>query len=86
MSNNPIELYGYGAFTPEEYDTDSLLAAAASIGDSSLYKLPTGWSFTVEIPTALAGAQFKVRSEFGHPTARSAILECIQRVKEALKK
>jgi hypothetical protein len=86
MSNNPIELYGYGAFTPEEYDTDSLLAAAASIGESHLYKLPSGWCFTVEIPTSLAGAQFKVRSEFGHRSARDAILECIQRVKEAVKK
>jgi hypothetical protein len=67
-------------------DTDQLLAAAGDIGDSSLMKLQSGWVLTVEIPTVLAGAQFKVRSEFGHPTARSAILECLQRVKEALKK
>jgi hypothetical protein len=67
-------------------DTDSLLAAAGDIGNSSLMKIHSGWVFTVEIPTVLAGAQFKVRSEFGHPTARSAILECLQRVKEALKK
>jgi hypothetical protein len=67
-------------------DTDTLLAVAGDIGDSSLMKLQSGWVFTVEIPTVLAGAQFKVRSEFGHRSARDAILECIQRVKEALKK
>jgi hypothetical protein len=71
---------------PDDKDTDTLLALAGSIGHSSLYKTDTGWSFTVEIPTVLAGAEFKVRSEFGHPSARSAIIQCLKRVKEALKK
>jgi len=67
-------------------DTDTLLAVAGEIGNSTLYKMPSGWSLTVEIHTVLAGAQFKVHSKFGHRTARSAIIECLERVKEALKK
>ena len=70
----------------EEYNTDELLTVAGGIGQCSLHKLASGWNFTVEIPTVLAGAQFKIHSEFKHPTARSAILEGLQRVKEALKK
>jgi hypothetical protein len=66
-------------------DTDTLLATAASVGPCSLHKMDSGWSFNVEIPTVLAGAEFKIRSGFNHPSARSAIVECLARVRVALK-
>jgi hypothetical protein len=71
---------------PDVAETDTLLALAGKTGETILYRLSSGWRCSIELPTVLAGAQFKVGSEFGHPTARSAIIECLARVKEALKK
>lgn len=71
---------------PDVTDTDTLLALAGQTGETSLHRLSNGWRCSIELPTVLAGAQFKVGSEFGHPNARSAIIECLARVKEALKK
>jgi hypothetical protein len=86
MNNELINIHGFGNFVAEQYDTDSLLSAAASIGgDCSLHKLGSGWNFMVEIPTSVTGGQFKVHSDFGHATARGAIIQCLSRVKEALK-
>lgn len=71
---------------PDVADTDALLDLAGKTGETSLHRLSSGWRCSIELPTVLAGAQFRVGSEFGHPTARSAIIECLARVKEALKK
>ena len=63
---------------------DGLLMHAATLGECSLYRLQGGWSFKISMVTTHVGADFSVRSEFNHPSPRSAVLQCLERANHAI--
>ena len=63
---------------------DGLLMHAATFGECSLHRLQGGWSFKIAMVTNHVGADFSVRSEFNHPSPRSAVVECLGRANNAI--
>jgi hypothetical protein len=47
---------------------------------------PNGWHCNIEMFVSATGAQFKVASEFNHPSATEAVRVCIDRMHESLRK
>ena len=62
-------------------NSDELLEALAPYATVTLgqYRKDT-WNATAQLRIRAKGANFEVKSEFGHPTARSALAEVLGRV------
>lgn len=62
--------------------TDEMLDALAEIGMPRVGRQKDGgWCASIEFP-APKGVQMEVRSDFGHPTHRSALIQLIARLGE----
>jgi len=62
-------------------NTGEMLDELAKVGKPRLSRQDTGWFAAVELP-APAGVQAVVRSDFSHPTHRSALTQLLARVGE----
>ena len=65
---------------------EEILAELCKYGEPILHKLDDGWICRVDFFVTGAGVQFKVGSDYDHPTPLEAAQVCFDRVKEALNK
>jgi hypothetical protein len=61
-----------------------VLTLLEGFGEPRLGKYGSGWVCSVEMTVAVAGASYKICSEFKHATPLAAALQCAERVRAAL--
>jgi len=61
-------------------DLEAILHQLQSYGEPRCVMLNNGWYCAVDMYVSAIGANFKVASEFSHPTPRAAAQECRKRV------
>jgi hypothetical protein len=66
-------------------DLEGVLSWLQKFGRPRLSCLGTGWHSNIEMHVSSVGAEFKVASEFGHPTPLAAAQECAARVVQTLR-
>jgi len=59
--------------------TDEMLDQLSTIGKPVLMRMDSGWYAKLELP-APTGVQMEVKSDFGHPTHGSALIQLISRL------
>lgn len=64
---------------------EELLLALSKYGRPSLSVVSQGWHCWVTMHVSSKGIEFKVSSEFDHPSPMSATIECYARLGKALK-
>lgn len=67
-------------------DLEDMVLMLCSVGRPNVYCSKSGdFKVSVEMFVSAKGASFDIGSEFGHKTPKSAAMECIERVRIALK-
>lgn len=68
----------------QEKSLEALLGEMSWYGYPRLNRFESGWHCSIDVFVSGAGVEFKVASEFKHPTARAAAEECSGRLEAAL--
>lgn len=94
MGNKAIELNelmrvvgksrGAGPTVPDG-SLESLLKQLTLFGKPRLSYMGDGWYSSIDMHVVAAGSEFKVASEFKHPSGLAAARQCAERVVEVLK-
>ena len=71
--------------TPSPTDLATLLGMLLQFGHPSLAHIQAGWHCSVEFFCHGKGVEFKIRSDYGHPTPESAVQTCLDRMHTSLK-
>lgn len=70
----------------EDSYVETELNRMTTVGEPRLAFMEGGWYCRVEMFVWAKGAKFTITSEYNHPTIRSAVRECAERIAQALKK
>lgn len=64
---------------------ETLLDVMQKYGRPRVAMLDGGWCCIVDMRVASVGTEFKIASEFGHPSPRAAAEQCAQRMQQTLR-
>ena len=81
-----VALAKIGAFKPELHSTDECILELCKYGHPAMFHHDNGWSCKVVVFVMGEGAEFNVKSGFGHPTLKIAVNICYERLIDSIKK